>query len=237
MNTAVGKSVRRKDAWDKVTGKAKYTDDLPDAGILAARLLTSTCAHARINNIDVSGALGLSGVKAVLTGKDCPELLGPLLQDRPALAGDAVRYAGEPVALVVAIDNPTAENALRLIRIEYEPLPFVITPSQAMAEGAPLVHERVSEYKKVLADIYPEAGTNIASRYSMRKGNMEEAWKRCSAIVEQRLQSAAVRSPCNGNKNGKGSNFFRRRCAHYCLLSGSLFRSKAACRSIFNSFR
>jgi len=187
MNTAVGKSVRRKDAWDKVTGKAKYTDDLPDAGILAARLLTSTCAHARINNIDVSGALGLSGVKAVLTGKDCPELLGPLLQDRPALAGDAVRYAGEPVALVVAIDNPTAENALRLIRIEYEPLPFVITPSQAMAEGAPLVHERVSEYKKVLADIYPEAGTNIASRYSMRKGNMEEAWKRCSAIVEQRF--------------------------------------------------
>ena len=187
MNTSIGKSVQRKDAWDKVTGKAKYTDDFPIADILTARLLTSTYAHARILKIDVSGALCVNGVKSVLTGADCPELFGPLMQDRPALARDVVRYAGEPVALVVATDKPTAEKAVRLIKVNYEPLPFVLNPSQAMAEGAPLVHEQVNEYKKVLPDIYPEAGTNVASRYRMRKGNMEEAWKRCSTVFEQRF--------------------------------------------------
>ncbi len=129
----------------------------------------------------------MNGVKAVLTGADCPELFGPLMQDRPALARGVVRYAGEPVALVVAVDKPTAEKAVRLIKVNYEPLPFVLTASQAMAKGAPLVHEQVNGYKKVLTDIYPETGTNVASRYRMRKGNPEEAWKRCSAIVEQRF--------------------------------------------------
>ena len=187
METAIGKSVQRKDAWDKVTGKATYTDDFPTAGILTARLLTSTCAHARILNIDTSAALGVKGVKTVLTGADCPELFGPLLQDRPALARDVVRYAGEPVALVVATDKPTSEKAVRLIKVNYEPLPFVLTPTQAMAEGAPLVHEQANEYQKMLTDIYPETGTNVASRYRMRKGNMDEAWKHCKRIVEQRF--------------------------------------------------
>lgn len=187
INTAIGKSIQRKDAWDKVTGKARYTDDFSSAGILTARLLTSTHAHARILNIDVSEALAVSGVKSVLTGEDCPELFGPLLKDRPALARDIVRYAGEPVAIVVAIDKPTAEKAVRLINVNYEELPAVLTPSQAMAESAPLVHECANGYKKVLSDICPEAGTNVASRYRMRKGNTQEAWKRCSHIVEQRF--------------------------------------------------
>ncbi|MDD2220985.1 MAG: xanthine dehydrogenase family protein molybdopterin-binding subunit [Clostridia bacterium] len=187
MNTAIGKSVRRKDAWDKVTGKALYTDDFPISGVLAARLLTSTCAHARILHIDISKALGIKGVKAVLTGADCPELFGPLLQDRPALARDVVRYAGEPVALVVATDKPTAERAVRLIKVDYEPLAVVLTPSQAMAEGTPLIHKQVNGYKKLLTDIYPEAGTNIASRYRMQKGNTAEAFQRCKVLVEQRF--------------------------------------------------
>ncbi len=187
INTAIGKSVPRKDAWDKVTGKAMYTDDFPTTGILEARLLTSTFAHARILNIDVSEARKVKGVKAVLTGAACPGRFGPLIQDRPALARDVVRYAGEPVALVVAMDRPAAETAVRLIKVDYEPLPAVLTPSQAMAQGAPLVHDPGTGYKKMLADLYPEAGTNVASRYRMRKGNLEQAWKRCTAIVEQRF--------------------------------------------------
>ncbi|MEM5780420.1 MAG: xanthine dehydrogenase family protein molybdopterin-binding subunit, partial [Lawsonibacter sp.] len=115
-----------------------YTDDFPTTGILEARLLTSTFAHARILNIDVSEARKVKGVKAVLTGAACPGRFGPLIQDRPALARDVVRYAGEPVALVVAMDRPAAETAVRLIKVDYEPLPAVLTPSQAMAQGAPL---------------------------------------------------------------------------------------------------
>ncbi len=187
MNTAVGKSVPRKEAWDKVTARAKYTDDLPVTGLLSARLLTSTCAHGRILRIDVKKALAVAGVKAVLTGADCPELFGPLVLDRPALAHEFVRYAGEPVALVVARDEPTAEKAVRLIEVAYERLPAVLTPSQSLAEGAPLVHRQANGYKRVMADIYPEAGTNIASRCRMRKGNPAAAFARCWAVVEQRF--------------------------------------------------
>lgn len=187
MNTAIGKSVPRKEAWDKVTGRARYADDFPATGVLSARLLTSTCAHARIRKVDVSNAWAVKGVKAVLTGTECPELFGPLLQDRPALARDVVRYAGEPVALVVAVDAPTAELAVRQIRVAYEPLPVVLTPSQALAGGAPLVHSRADGYKKVLTDVYPEKGTNIASRYRMRKGNAADSFRRCGVIVEQRF--------------------------------------------------
>ncbi|WMJ84742.1 xanthine dehydrogenase family protein molybdopterin-binding subunit [Oscillospiraceae bacterium LTW-04] len=187
MNTAIGKNVQRKEAWDKVTGRAQYTDDLPKIGVLFARLLTSTYAHARIESIDISKAIVLKGVKTVLTGADCSELFGPLLQDRPALARDVVRYAGEPVAMVVAVDEPTAEKAVRLIKVQYRQLPVVLTPSQALCKDAVLVHNQANEYKKVLKDIYPESGTNIASRYCMRKGNCDFAFAGCDHIVQKRF--------------------------------------------------
>ncbi len=187
MNTAIGKSVRRKEAWEKVTGKAIYTDDLPVTGLLSARLLTSTRAHARILQIDVSKALSLPGVQAVLTGADCPLLFGPLFLDRPALARDVVRYAGEPVAMAVARDEPTAEAAVRLIEVTYEPLLVVLTPSKALAPGAPLLHDPSVGYKKVLTDIYPEAGTNIASRYRIRKGDAAGALAHSPKVVTRRF--------------------------------------------------
>ncbi len=187
MESVIGKSIPRKEAWDKVTGRARYTDDLPAAGAFAARLLTSIYAHARIRRIDVSKALAVRGVKSVLTGEQCPELFGPLVLDRPALARDVVRYAGEPVALVVAQDGPAAEAAVRLIEVEYEPLPFVLWPSQALADGAALVHSQTNGYKKVVTDIYPEAKTNIAARYKIRKGNVGEAFAGCDKIIQQRF--------------------------------------------------
>lgn len=185
MNTSIGQSIHRKEAWEKVTGRAKYTDDLPAPGILAARLLVSPYAHALILHIDTKQAWAVEGVKAIVTGKDCSLLFGILLQDRPALATDKVRYAGEPVAMVVAIDEPTAEFAVRLICVEYEQLPVILTPSEALASDAPLIHRQPDGYKKVMAEIYPEAGTNIASRFLMRKGDPASAFSLSDIIVKQ----------------------------------------------------
>jgi len=154
-------------------------------GVLSARLLTSTCAHGNIRHIDIRKALAVRGVKSVLLGKDFKELFGPLTQDRPALARDVVRYAGEPVAIVVAEDEPTAEKAVRLIEVEYTPLPCVLTPTQALATGAVLVHSNLCSYKKVKADIYPKAKTNIVSQYRIRKGDVEAAFSRCDKIVQR----------------------------------------------------
>jgi CO/xanthine dehydrogenase Mo-binding subunit len=187
VSFAIGNNIQRKEAWDKVTGKAIYTDDLPVAGVLSARLLTSTCAHGEIRRIDISKALAVKGVKSVLTGADCKELFGPLVLDRPALARDVVRYAGEPVALVVAQDEPTAEMAVRLIEVEYTPLPVVLTPTEALADRAALIHKQTNGYRKNMTDIYPEAGTNIASRYKVRKGDIQKAFSQCKEIVQQRF--------------------------------------------------
>lgn len=187
MTTSIGKSIQRKEAWDKVTGRAPYTDDLPSTGCLSARLLTSAAAHARILGVDTAAARAVEGVNAVLTGADCPQLFGPLVWDRPALAREVVRYAGEPVAMVVAQDEPTAELAARLIRVEYAPLPAVLSPAQALAPGAPLVHGQANGYRKVATDIYPEAGTNIASRYRMRKGHAAQVMDSCAYVVQQRF--------------------------------------------------
>lgn len=187
MGSVIGNSVRRREAWDKVTGRAVYTDDLPASGALHARLLTSTCAHARILGVDVAGAFSIPGVKAVLTGADCPALFGPLVLDRPPLARDVVRYAGEPVAMVVAQDAWTAECAARAIKVAYDGLPAVLSPREAVQGGAPLVHDPVDGYKKVMADVYPEAGTNVASRYRMRKGDAWRALSECDVVVEKQF--------------------------------------------------
>ncbi len=187
MNTAIGRGETRREAWDKVTGQARYTDDLPVVGCLCARLLTSPHAHARILGVDIGGAAAEKGVFAVVTGKDCKELFGILLQDRPPLAVDKVRYAGEPVAMVVAADEPTAQRAVELIRVSYDPLPAVMTPSEALAPGAPLVHDSPNGYRKTMTDIYPGAGSNIASVYHMRKGDAGAAMQSCPVTVRQRF--------------------------------------------------
>lgn len=184
MATAIGKNVQRKEAWEKVTARAVYTDDLPQTGLLTARLLTSTCAHADILSIDTSAAMSMKGVKAVVTGKTPAPLFGPLLADRPPLARDLVRYAGEPLALVVARDEKIAAEALGRIRVRLRPLPAVLTPTQALAKGAPLIH-RQALYQKIVPDVYPEPGTNIASRTPIRKGDAGEAFGRCAHIEER----------------------------------------------------
>ena len=187
MSTSVGNSIIRKDAWEKATGRAEYTDDLPGAGTAFARLLTSPHAHAMIARIDCSKAEALPGVIAVLTGADCPRLFGPLLQDRPLLAMKKVRYAGEPVALIVAWEEHTALQALTLIEVTYKPLAAVLTPSQACKADAPRVHENPQAYRRVKTDVYPKPESNIASEYQIIKGDAKNVVAASDIVITKRF--------------------------------------------------
>ncbi|MDP2725974.1 MAG: 4-hydroxybenzoyl-CoA reductase subunit alpha, partial [Dehalococcoidia bacterium] len=122
---AVGKSVPLIDAWEKVAGTAKYTTDLKQAGMLYGKILRSPYHHARVLNVDASLAERLPGVKAVLTPKDIkPVRYGFMARaDQYALPIEKVRYRGEDVAAVAAVDEDTAQEALSLIKVEYEELP------------------------------------------------------------------------------------------------------------------
>lgn len=185
--TGVGVTVIRKEAYSKVTGDAVYTDDFAATGILTAKAVTSTFAHAKIKKIDSAEAAALPGVKAILTGENFPLLFGPVLKDRPPLSRDKVRYYGEPVALVVAESEFIAAKGVALIQVEYEPLPVVSSPSQAILPGAPLLHENLGTYEKVVKDAYMEGGTNICDRIQIRKGDIETGFAQSDIVIEGRF--------------------------------------------------
>jgi 4-hydroxybenzoyl-CoA reductase subunit alpha len=138
----VGKPMPLIDGVEKATGRGKYSADFlfPDA--LVGRILRSPHSHARIKSIDVSAALAMPGVRAVVTGEDSDVTFGvlPIARDEYPLAREKVRYKGEEVAAVAALDEWTAEQALAAIRVEYEPLPAYDDPYAAMAEGAEQLH-------------------------------------------------------------------------------------------------
>ncbi|MBN1658555.1 MAG: xanthine dehydrogenase family protein molybdopterin-binding subunit, partial [Anaerolineae bacterium] len=181
----VGKSVPRIDAYEKVTGSATYADDFQfGPGLHYGRLVRSPHAHALIKSIDTSKALALPGVKAVVTGADLPASnIGLYLVDRPILARDRVRYVGEPVAGVVATSEEIAEEAVRLVEVEYEVLEPVFDPEEAAQPGAPLLHPDLGSYK-VANFIFPQPGTNVSEHFKLRRGDVEAAWPDCAAIVE-----------------------------------------------------
>ncbi|MFH1489734.1 MAG: 4-hydroxybenzoyl-CoA reductase subunit alpha [Pseudomonadota bacterium] len=140
----IGKSVPKIDARSKVTGQALYAGDLKFPGMLFGKILTSPLAHARILRIDISEAQRLPGVKAVITHKDVPSKkygVSPARFDENIFCIDKVRHVGDRLAAVAAIDEETVYKALKLIKVDYEELPAVFDPIEAMAEGAPLVHE------------------------------------------------------------------------------------------------
>ena len=143
----VGRSLPRLDAPSKVTGQARYAADIKLPGMLSGKLLRSSAPHARIVHVDVSRASALPGVKAVITGRDTPGIrygnwrLVPGSQDELVLAVDKVRFIGDEIAAVAALDMDTAEEALHLIRVEYEELPAVYDLDEALAGGAPVIHD------------------------------------------------------------------------------------------------
>src|SRR5919201_5817994 len=131
----LGRRLPKVNAWAHLTGSARYADDIRLPRMLHGRLLRSTRPHALIKRVDVSRALAHPGVVAVVTGADMPEKMGimPSTQDETALAVDKVRYVGEPVAGVAALDEDAAFEALSLIDIEYEPLEPIFTIEEALS--------------------------------------------------------------------------------------------------------
>ena len=153
----IGTNVPKIDAADKVTGRAKYTADLSLPGMLWGKILRSPHAHAKILSINTEKARKLKGVKAIITGKDTVgKTMGNIeaiaeMADRHPLAIDKVRFIGDEIAAVAAISEEVAEKALRLIEVEYELLPGVFSPEEALAPGAPRIHDRENNVGLVTA--------------------------------------------------------------------------------------
>src|SRR3989304_8040990 len=132
------------DAPEKATGRARYTDDLALPEMLHGKILRSPLAHAKILHVDLSEALKVPGVKGAISGRDIPKKkygIVPMAKDEYALAIEKVRYIGDEVAAVVATSIEAAEEALSKIRVDYEELPSVFDPLEAMKPGAPVLHE------------------------------------------------------------------------------------------------
>lgn len=184
----VGKSIPRVDVLEKVTGAAVYTDDLQFGNaLLYARAVRSPHPHALIKRIDVSKAKALPGVKVIVTGEDFKDVIGLYLKDKYIFARDRVRFVGEPVAAVAAVSEDIAEKACELIEVEYEPLPAVFDPVYGASPEAPLLHPDLGSYE-CPNFIFPVPGTNISNHFKVRKGDTENAWKDCAAIVEHEFR-------------------------------------------------
>jgi carbon-monoxide dehydrogenase large subunit len=188
---AVGEPIPRVDAVEKVTGRAIYGNDLFFANMLYGKALRSPYAHAKIVNIDVTKAQRLPGVKAIVTGKDNPGLGGEALKDYPFLAVDKVRYVGEPVAAVAAVDEETAEEALDVIAVEYEQLPAVLDPLKAMKPDAPLIHAAIHTYQHIPV-IKPIEHTNICHHVQFLKGDMDQGFAESDVIFEDTFTTQMV---------------------------------------------
>ena len=186
MNTCmIGRGLPRIDAVPKVTGEAQYTVDLKMPGLLIGKILRSPHPHARIKSIDVAAAAQLKGVRAVITAKDVPDNLFSFYQwlaDKNILCGEKVRYVGDEVAAVAAVDEATAEQALALIDVVYEPLPAVFDIEEAMRPGAPLVHD--------------DKESNATWSVQRLFGDPDTALAECDYVVEGTYVTHAVAHTC-----------------------------------------
>jgi CO/xanthine dehydrogenase Mo-binding subunit len=186
---SIGESPPRIEAADKATGRARYVDDIKLPGMLHASLLTSPHAHARIRGYRLDGARAIPGVKAIVTGSDLKTpRAGGIIKDESMIARDKVRYVGEPVAAIAAIDAETARRAAAAIEVDYETLPAALTIDEALAPGAPILHEQFSAY---VQSVKGGGHDNIIFESSLLEGDVEAAFARCDVIVEGEFQTQA----------------------------------------------
>ncbi len=180
----IGRGAVRVDGPAKVTGEALYTDDLTLPGTLVGKILRSPHAHARVVHIDTSAAERVPGVKAVVTGRDAPVRYGilPVSQDEYPLAVDKVRFVGDEVAAVAAVDEEAALEALERIRVDYEPLPAVLDPWEALERTDVLVHE--------------DRESNVERRVDLVFGEVDEGFAKADHVREDTFfKDAATHAP------------------------------------------
>ena len=187
----VGKSIQRKDAMEKISGTAVFGPDVNLPGQLYAAICRSPWAHARILSIDVTEAKKVPGVRLVLTGKDGPGKFGQFIEDQPVIAIDRVRYEGEPVAAVAAEDLDAAMEAVKKIKVKYEPLKPILDILEALEPDAPLIHEDWNSYSRV-NEAAPIQGTNICNTFHLRKGDVEAGFKLADIIIEKDYNTKGI---------------------------------------------
>ncbi|HYW00181.1 MAG TPA: xanthine dehydrogenase family protein molybdopterin-binding subunit [Candidatus Acidoferrum sp.] len=203
----VGKSVPRLDGLEKVTGEARYIDDVKLSNMAFGKILRSPHAHAKIISIDTSKAEKLPGVLAVITAKDTPMIKFCLYQwiaehykgrlpredyrDKLPLENYKVRYVGDEVAAVAAVDMETAENALSLIKVKYERLPIVLDPEEAMKPGAPLIHDEL-----LRPGIQDGLERNIGISFVYKYGEIEKGFKEADHVFEDTFHTSQQHHVC-----------------------------------------
>ncbi len=179
----VGKDIPRPDATAKITGKARFLNDIKLPGMLHCAILRPTIAHGRIVSIDTSEAEKCEGVVKVVTGRDCDIRYGDNIRDFTPMACDRVRHIGEPVAAVIAENAYQAKQAVKKIRAEYEPLPVYVDAREAIKPDAELIHPDSGSFWH-LPGLGPKPGTNIANYYRLVKGDVEAGFKEADVVVE-----------------------------------------------------
>ncbi|MEE8369452.1 MAG: molybdopterin cofactor-binding domain-containing protein, partial [Dehalococcoidia bacterium] len=188
--SVLGKSYPRVDAAEKVTGRTIYAGDMHLPGTLICKLLKSTRPHATLKRLDTTRAEAHPGVKAIVTAADAPRVrfggLGP--KDRTLFAWEKVRFIGEPLAAVAAVDEMTALEALNLIEVEYEDLPAVYDPVEAMKPGAPVIHEDLANYEGSTFS----GGGNICVISDGDRGDVDAAMKVADQVFEDTFRTQPI---------------------------------------------
>ncbi|MBW1785077.1 MAG: xanthine dehydrogenase family protein molybdopterin-binding subunit [Deltaproteobacteria bacterium] len=187
----IGTSAPRPDAPAKVAGKAVYIHDLARPGMLYGKIKFSEHAHARIKHIDTSKAERLPGVRAVITGANTPEIRIGFIRDNFALKKDKVRQYRDEVAAVAAVDPDIAREAIELIRVEYEELPAVFDPEEALKEGAPLIHEVDGKGRSKLDNRVPVP-------WHFTAGDVDKAKQEAAYTAEGRFTTPLIQQSCLG---------------------------------------
>jgi CO/xanthine dehydrogenase Mo-binding subunit len=187
----IGKKASRPDGPDKAAGKAHYIHDLERPGMLYGKIKFSDHSHARIKHIDTSRAERLTGVRAVITAANTPEIRFGFLRDNLALKKDKVRHYRDEIAAVAAIDPEIAKEAVELIKVEYEPLPGIFSPLEAMKEGSPLIHETDAQGR-------PRTDNLIPLKFHHESGDLEAGKQAAKYIAEGEYSTPMVQQCCLG---------------------------------------